>query len=381
MEPHHFAGSVSIKRLIAILVFLVSAGSVAAVVYGVYAHPYDAIISGARKEKELVIYSTVHDDSELNELLDEFHRHYPFIALQDTEDDSAPTFQRFRRELAKGQSSADFLWGPAMDLQEKLINDGYAQAYETTEQAHLPSWAHWKDLGYGVTLEPIAFVYNSKYISPQEMPHTHMGLRDLLRSNTVRFQGRVALYSPQHSEVGMLLSSQDVSATRDSWDLFETFGKIKAVSYGTTGAMLDHIIKGDQWIGYDAIASSALEMRKKHPELVVVYPSDYVLLMSRVAFISAYARHPNAAKLFLDFLLSRDAQAIIKRHGMGAVRDDVGVPVEQLQLNAGRTQAIRIGPGLLVDLDSLVRAQFLRRWPKLPFMTGKRTGQEYFTRS
>lgn len=381
MEPCHVTEGASINRLIAILALLAGVGLVAVAIYQVYARPYDAIIANAQREKALVIYSTLHDDAELNELLDAFHRHYPFIALLDTESDSTPTFQRFRHELATGQPSADFLWGPAMDLQEKLINDGYAQPYETSEQAHLPSWAHWKDLGYGVTLEPIAFVYNSKYISPSEMPHTHIGLREMLRHNASRFEGHVALYNPEHSEVGMLLSSQDVSATRDSWDLFETFGKVKAISYGTSGAMLDHIIKGDQWIGYDAIASYALEMHKKYPELMVVYPSDYVLVMSRVAFISAYARHPNAAKLFLDFLLSRDAQAIIKKHGMGSVRDDVGVPVEQLQLNAGRTQAIRIGPGLLVDLDSLVRAQFLRRWPSLPFMTGKQTGQEYFTRS
>jgi len=181
----------------------------------------------------------------------------------------------------------------------------------------------------------------------------------------------VAIYNPERSEVGMLLLSQDTRVTRDSWSLFDTFGQVDAVGYGTSNQMLNHIINGDQWIGYDAIASYALEMRKTHPELMVIYPSDYVLLMSRVAFISARALHPNAARLFLDFLLSREGQTILKKHGMGSVRDDVGVPPEQSRLKMVRTQAIRIGPGLLADLDSLVRAQFLRRWPWLPSLSSE----------
>ena len=69
-----------------------------------------------------------------------------------------------------------------MDLQEKLINDGFSLSYATPEMPYLASWAHWQDLGYGVTLEPIAFVYNRNFVSGSEMPHTHAGLRDLLRA-------------------------------------------------------------------------------------------------------------------------------------------------------------------------------------------------------
>ncbi len=84
--------------------------------------------------------------------------------------------------------------------------------------------------------------------------------------------------------------------------------------------------------------------------------------LSRVAFITAHAAHPNSARLFLDFLLSREGQGILRDHGMGPVRTDLTGPKEQRRIDPVRTQAIRIGPGLLSDLDSLVRAQFLRRW-------------------
>ena len=251
-----------------------------------------------------------------------------------------------------------------MDLQEKLINDGFSLPYASPEMAAIPPWAHWQDLGYGVTLEPIAFVYNSRFLSVGEVPHTHAALNNLLSGDVPRFKGRVAVYNPEKSEVGMLLLSQDVRVTRDSWETFGTFGAVNAKLYSTSRDMLQHILSGDQWIGYDVIASYAEEMHKTHPELVVVYPSDYVLLLSRVAFVTATATHPNASKLFLDFLLSREGQEILKHHSMGPVRNDIDFLPEQSRLDPVRTRAIRIGPGLLSGLDSLVRAQFLRRWQK-----------------
>jgi iron(III) transport system substrate-binding protein len=352
-----------VSRIVLILFAFLLAMSVRADAGGdSYPHSYADIVAAAKSEKRLVIYSTVHANEAVNNLLSLFHARYPFIVVQDKDGDAALTYKSFVEELNSGHPSADFLWSSAMDLQEKLINDGYAQAYASPEMAYLPSWAHWQDLGYGTTLEPVAIVYNSRFLSAGQMPRTHAGLRDMLHSRPDKFHDRVALYDPQKSEVGMLFLSQDVRVTRDSWSLFDTFGELDARAYSTSSEILHHILAGDQWIGYDVIASYAVEMQKEHPELVIVYPSDYVLTMSRVGFITANAKHPNAAKLFLDFLLSREGQAALKNHGMGSVRADIGVPTGQARLDAVRTQAIRIGPGLLSDLDSLVRAQFLRRW-------------------
>jgi len=326
-----------------------------------YPHANADIVAAARQEKQLVIYSVVHADSAVRDLLEAFHRRYPFIEVKNSDDDGARTYRRFKREIAAGQPSADFIWSSAMDLQEKLINDGLSMPYETPEMQYLPAWAHWQDLGYGVTLEPIAFVYNRRYLSGQ-MPHTHSELHDYLRREGKKLDGRVALYNPETSEVGMLLLSQDVRVTHDSWTLFDTIGKLHASLYNTSRDVLVNILNGNQWIGYDVIASYAVQMQKAHPELEVVFPTDYTLVMSRVAFVTATATHPNAAKLFLDFLLSKEGQNSLKSHGMGPVRTDIPIPRQQSQIDPVRTQAIRIGPGLLSDLDSLVRAQFLRRW-------------------
>lgn len=351
-----------ILRLIAIIGILALFALHADAVSPDYPQTYSDIVDAAKAEGQLVVYNTVHSDAALSGILGAFHKRYPFIAIKDSDGDAARTYARFIREIAAGKPSADFIWSLGMDLQEKLINDGFAQPYSSPETPLLPSWAHWRDLGYGVTLEPIAIVYNRRFLPNQDLPRTHAGLRDWLRSQSANFRGRVALYNPEKSEVGMLLLSEDARVTKDAWNLFDTFGALDAHLYSTSRDMLSHIVSGDQWVGYNVIASYAVEMQKKHPELAVVYPADYVLVMSRVAFISAKAAHPNAAKLFLDFLLSKEGQENFKNHSIGSVRADIGVPPQQSRLDPIRTQAIRIGPGLLSDLDSLVRAQFVRRW-------------------
>lgn len=335
-----------------------------------YPPAYTDTVMRARQEKQLVIYGVMHADAAVADLLSHFKQHYPFINIQNSDGDGAKTYRRFVSEVGKGEPSADFIWSSAMDLQEKLINDGFSMSYTTPEMAALPGWAHWQDLGYGVTLEPIVFVYNSRYLTLGEMPRTHAALNAMLSQQPRRFRGKVAAYDPEKSEVGMLLLSQDVRVTKDSWNLFDRLGAANAQLYSTSRDMLENIIEGKQWMGYDVIGSYAMEAQKRHPELVVVYPTDYILDLSRVGFVTARARHPAAARLFLDFLLSREGQSILKRHGMGPVRKDLAVPREQSLIDPMRIQAIRIGPGLLSDLDSLVRAQFLRRWKQARIFSG-----------
>jgi iron(III) transport system substrate-binding protein len=350
-----------ILRLSILSAFLLLAGWLGLGMAQDLSRPDDDIFARAKQEKELVIYGVVDADFTLSDVVAAFRRRYPFIHIVSATGGDGPPYERFRREVSAGRPSADFIWNLAMDMQEKFINDGYSLPYASRESKFLQPWAHWQDLGYGIGQVPVAFVYNRRFLSPNEMPKTHAALKELLRRQPSRFRGRVAIYDPETSDLGMLLLSQDARVTPDNWGLFDAFGTVDARNYRGSREILRHILSGDQWIGYDVVSSFAVEMQKTHPELVIVYPSDYALLISRVAFISATAPHPDTAKLFLNYLLSREGQGILQQHGLGTVRTDM-MPQQAHRADPLRTQAIRLGPGLLSNLDSLVRAQFLRRW-------------------
>jgi iron(III) transport system substrate-binding protein len=129
--------------------------------------------------------------------------------------------------------------------------------------------------------------------------------------------------------------------------------------YSTTSTMLDRIAAGDQLIAYNIIGSYALERAKADPSVGVVLPADYTIVMSRIAFIPKGAPHPNTAKLFLDYLLSKEGQTRLAARSLGSVRDDVPAnPIGQDSF----FRPIRVGPELLTYLDQAKRNRFLKDW-------------------
>jgi ABC-type Fe3+ transport system substrate-binding protein len=82
---------------------------------------------------------------------------------------STERYQWFIAESKTG-GSADQGWRSAMDLQVKLVNDGYAQAYRSDATAALPKGAVWKDEDFDTSLEPGAMVYNRERLPASEIP-------------------------------------------------------------------------------------------------------------------------------------------------------------------------------------------------------------------
>ncbi|WP_434383430.1 ABC transporter substrate-binding protein [Melittangium boletus] len=327
-----------------------------------YPRSYARIIEEARKEGTVSIYSAT-DSSEVAPLIRAFENTYPGVKVEYADQNSTEIYSRFIAEVAAGQGSADLVWSSAMDLQVKLINDGYAQAYASPEKPNLPDWAVWKNEGYGVTAEPLVIAYNKRLMPAEDVPHTRAELETLLRTQKDFYQGKVASYDPERSGVGFLYISQDVEISRDTWKLVEAMAGTSPRLYTSTGAMMERLISGEHLLVYNMIGSYALRRQKKDPSLGIIFPSDFTLTMSRIAFIPAEARHPNAAKLFLDFLLSKRGQAMLAERDMEPVRTDI--PNDVPSPPAEQIRAIRVGPKLLANLDQLTRLRFLKQWKRI----------------
>ena len=95
-------------------------------------------------------------------------------------------------------------------------------------------------------------------------------------------------------------------------------------------------------------------------------PRDYTLVLSRVAFITRNARHPEAARLWLDHLLSERGQSFLVEHlGLFSIRSDAGAGTAAALLRQRLDHAFRpitIGSGLLAYQDQAKQRAFLRRW-------------------
>lgn len=351
------------KRLIIIVVAAaavwIAACPAVADVPATYPRSYANLTAAAKKEGRISIYSTT-DAREVAELLRDFRSLYPEIRVDYADVNSTELYSRFIAEVAAQEGTADLLWSLAMDLQIKLVNDGYAQAYASPEKPNLPEWAIWKNEAYGITAEPVVFVYNKRLMPAADVPHTRAELERLLSTNTA-YVGKVATFNPERSGAGFLYITQDLQVTRDTWRLVRAMGKAKVQLYTSAGAVLERVASGEHLLAYNMVGPYALERQARDPSIGVVLPNDYTLVASRIALIPADARNPAAAKLFLDYLLSRRGQTMLAHKHMTPVRSDVEPPAGARPA-AQTARAIRVGPELLANLDQIRRLRFMKDW-------------------
>lgn len=324
-----------------------------------YPASYAETIAAGEEEGQVVVWSTT-DLAIVADLLAGFRHRYPKIVVEYREMRASNIFDWFLARQSRG-ALPDLLWSSAMDLQIKLVNDGYAQTYASPEREAIASWANWKDQAWGITAEPIVLLYNRRFIDPGEAPRSHVQFRSLLEGSGGRLAGRVASYDPTQSAFGYLILSQDDMASPDVWQTVSALGATRARMFPTSKAIIADVAEGRSWLGYNVLGSYAADAARRNPDLAVVVPSDYTLVASRIAIIPAAAVHSNAAKLFLDYLLSRPGQEALAKHVVPSVRADVPAPAG-LRDDGTSVRAIRVGPALLVLQDALTQRQFMRRW-------------------
>lgn len=334
------------------------------VVVASYSSSYNDVIAAGTREGKVVVYATT-DTRLVTPLIREFQATYG-IQVEYNDLNSTEVYGRFLREVEAGQPSADVLWSSAMDLQVKLVNDGHALTYRSPETPNLPEWATWREEAYGTTFEPIAIVYNKTLIDAKDVPRTHTDLLKLLKNNPARFRNKVTTYDPERSGLGFLLLTQDSKLNPGFWELVRVMGERGVRLESSTGKMMESISLGEALIGYNMLGSYALTAARRDPNIGVVLTDDYTLVISRLMFVSKTARHPNAAKLFLDFTLSRRGQRITaEKAELYSVRSDLTEEDSGTALSKKLGDAIKpitVGPGLLAFLDQAKRNTFLRRW-------------------
>ena len=332
-----------------------------------YPASYAATVRAAEDEGRLVIYATT-DTAVAQPLIADFKAMYPRINVEYEDLTSTELHYRFVAETQLGGGSADVLWSSAMDLQSSLVSNGYAQTYESPETEGLPAWAKWKGQAWATTFEPIAIAYNKTLLPASEVPQTHADLARLLNASAARFKGKVVTYDIEKSGLGFFLATQDVGVAPVFWDIAEGLGKVDIRFASTTDAMLRQVASGKAAIAYNILGSYAVAQARKDKNIGYVFPTDYTLVMSRLQLISKKAADPNAARLWVDYVLSKRGQTVIANQaGLYSVRADVSGDTTAARLTqtlGPSIRAIAVGPSLIGYLNNQNYRDFIRQWRK-----------------
>jgi len=308
------------------------------------------------------------DLSAMEPLIRDFQLTAPGIAI-DYSDFVTNDLQKSASEACSaGAGQGDILLSSSLDQLVKLSNDGCAVPHLSAETARVADWAKWRDEVFGFTYEPTVFVYNARFVPPADVPRTHVELADLLRRRLDYYRGRIGTFDIRLSGVGYLLAFSDAAQPTTVYGrLLESMSRAEVEVRCCTGASLQEIASGRLYIGYNMIGSYAYAAARSNPDLKVVVPRDYTLILSRGALIPKTSAHRDLAGRFLDYLLSERGREMAREHAFFFSEDGPlprGVDGPAVLNESSGAQPIHIGPALLAAQDEAQRNRFIQDWSR-----------------
>lgn len=286
-----------------------------------YPADYANVISAASAEGTLRVYGSL-DEPSAEPLLTAFKALYPNISLEYLNLNTSELYNRVISEAAAGQPGADLVFTSAVDSAVRMITEGYAAEYASPETPNLPEWAVWQNQLYGVTADPMQFLYNKRLLSEDLVPKSHADLLRLVKEQPDVFGGKVIALDPTRTS-GILLNIYDEVHMPNFWELIQVLSAADMKLQTGQATMIEKVVSGEAALAWNIEGGYVAFAVAKNDNLGAVTPSDYTLMRSRSSFIMKSGEHPNAAKLFLDLLLSKNVQeALSEKSKMYSVRTD-----------------------------------------------------------
>lgn len=319
--------------------------------------------AATNSQKSIITVYGAADPSAILPVFEDFQKKYPSISIDYTEFSTVELYNYFLNKPAK---RPDLLLSPAMDLQIKLVNDGYALAYKSEHTEGIPRWAQWRNEVFGFTYEPVVIVLNKSILQGDEAPQSRTQLVNFIRKKSQDINGKIGLSNIEKVGLGYLTWSHDSQVSRTYGRLLEVFGAHHARFYPHSTSMLQAVSKGEILVAYNVLGSYAQEWASRFPEISVIMPSDYTTVIMRSAFIPKSAKNINGGKLLLDFLLSEQGQQVLSdQSSLNPISSEITSDNSITNLRRSTNSPLRpilFGLELLLQTDRAKRQLLIKEW-------------------
>jgi len=331
------------------------------------AEAINPLYAGARQEKDLVIYAAI-DRKTGDSLINDFSSLYPGIKVYLVDLTGSEVFNSHMQDLGKRRRAADLLWSSEIELQAALVKDGYAATYRAIGSGEIFPWANLYDMVYATAHEPVAMVYNRRLLADKDLPVSH---KELLRVvGEERFKGKIATVDPEKNGRAFISLAHDQTSGIRFWNLVQGFGRAGLQICPDYGSLLDRVSSGEALFGYNVPAIEAFRRARSDPAVGVLYFDDYTLSTPQTILVTRDAPHPNAARLWIKYILSVRGQEILTRElNLFPVRGDVAggeISREPQKLPGGRGLKVMMPERELTRfVEKGIRKGFVLRWKEM----------------
>jgi ABC-type Fe3+ transport system substrate-binding protein len=276
------------------------------------------ILEGARKEGQVVLYSAAIVNQALRPLAEAFMQAYPFMKMTFWRGDTEQIIAKLSAEARAKNLVADVVEGTGVG--ELAVQAGLTQPYDTPMIDAMPKrYRDPRGQWTSTRLSYFCIAYNTKLVLPDQVPKTYDDLLD------PRWQGKLAWRIGTTSGTPLFITT--IRLARGEEKANEFFRKLaaqKVVNFGSGSArtLVDRVIAGEFPIALNIFAHHPLISKAKGAP-VDSQLMDPVPSTAGTMIIPKGVRHPYAALLLADFILSRQGQQILANAEYFPARADV----------------------------------------------------------
>jgi len=272
----------------------------------------DTLIDAAKREGEVVYYASMNL-SEANTIVAEFEKRYPFIKVKLQRTGSEKLLNRVLTEFRAKKIFADVI--QTVEFSMHIFNRSGALArYLPQSNAAYPK--EFKEEGFWTTVYYNAYVtaYNTRMVPARQLPKSYDDLLDpkwkgkLMMEGTKAdwFAGMLQILGQERGLKYMRELAKQQPSTREGHELLAQL-----------------VVAGEGAFDINIPAASVERMKERGAPIdwTALGPTPAIMVGAGVA---TGAPHPNGAKLFLEFVLSREGQKLMQTPGRHGARTDFG---------------------------------------------------------
>jgi iron(III) transport system substrate-binding protein len=284
-----------------------------------------ALVQGARKEGKVVWYTSLALPSS-TAIAHFFQSKYKGIEVEVHRTGSQRVLQRVLQEVGAGIKNVDVIHTSDAGHFELLKDKGLLLKYAPAGVAAFPEG--FKDKAgfyYGMRATLSVIAYNPKIVLEKDAPRTW---KDLLNS---KWSGKEVSAHPGYS--GIIMTHVLALVNLYGWDYFRDLAKNKLHIVQSANDPAGVVASGERPVGVNGAEYFYYKTLKQGNPIKIVYPKEGVPLVVSPVAIAKDAPHPNAAKLFMEFIFAKESQQLLAdKEGLYTGHPEVTYPADKPKL-------------------------------------------------
>jgi iron(III) transport system substrate-binding protein len=294
--------------------------------------------TGAQAEPagRLMVYTSQPSD-QIAKAVQAFNKRYPKVQVALYRSGTTEVMNRLQAEIAAGRPQADVVLIADAVAMTQLKDDGRLLPWPDAPIGKVPPALVDRDhTFFGTKLITTGIVYNTMLGRPAPK-----SWGDLAEPG---FASSTILASPLYSGAAVIHLGTMVQQKEFGWGYFERLAKGGAVAAKGNGAVIEAVARGEKAQGV-IIEYMAFNAKAKGSFVDFVFPDEGVSAITQPVAILTTSKNIDAAKAFVAWQLSEEAQVQSVSQGYFPIFDTIAPPKGYPAVSA-----LRIMPSNLADL-------------------------------